>query len=176
MWWDWSGSYSSGGSYNLYVPAAAPGDTLLYLKDGSVLDVSDYWLEDGRIRYKTVDGVEGSFNVGQLDVPQTVNRNADRGIVFTLRAASVNNETAAPSDTLLYLKDGSVFDVTDFYLAKGRVEYKTVAGEESSFDIETLDLQQTVTQNADRGVAFTLEPAPEASPDAPPDSAAPPPD
>jgi hypothetical protein len=197
-WWQWawgcsdnsyySSPYSSG-SYNLYVPAAAAADTLLYLKDGTAYDVDDYWLADGQVHYKTVDGAEGLFDVDQLDMQRTVDTNADRGVTFTLSPAPANTNAPAPADTLLYLKDGTVYDASDYWLADGQVHYKAVDGAEGSFGVDQLDLERTVNVNANRGVTFVLQPAPapEVSPDAapptdtspettqPPDSAAPPP-
>jgi predicted heme/steroid binding protein len=146
---------------------------LIYLKDGTVYDVSDYWLADGQVHYKTVDGAEGAFGVDQLDLQQTVDKNADRGVTFSLQPAPGNSNAAAPTDTLIYLKDGTVYDVTDYWLANERVYYKTANGGEYSFDLEQLDLEKTVNVNADRGVTFVLQPAPapEAAPDATPNSA-----
>lgn len=62
------------------------GLTELYLKDGTVYRVSDYWLEDGKIHFRTSDGaVEHALDVDQLDLQTTVDVNTRRGLRFTLR-------------------------------------------------------------------------------------------
>lgn len=59
--------------------------TELYLKDGTVYRVSDYWLEDGKIHFRTSDGaVEHALDVDQLDLQTTVDVNTRRGLRFTL--------------------------------------------------------------------------------------------
>jgi len=58
----------------------------LYLKDGTVLDVTDYWLEDGKVHFRTREGsVEQVLSVDQLDLQTTVDVNTRRGLQFVLR-------------------------------------------------------------------------------------------
>ncbi|MGA8220941.1 MAG: hypothetical protein WB780_04745, partial [Candidatus Acidiferrales bacterium] len=56
----------------------------------------------------------------------------------------------------IYLKDGSSYGVTDYWLADGNLHYVTNYGGENSIPAEQLDLQRTVDENAGRGVNFTL--------------------
>ena len=60
--------------------------TELYLKDGTVYDVIDYWLEDGKIHFRTREGsVEQVLGVDELDLQTTVDVNTRRGFRFVLR-------------------------------------------------------------------------------------------
>ena len=62
------------------------------------------------------------------------------------------------SETLLYLKDGSVFAVASYTVADGVLHYVTSYAEKNDVLIDLLDLQKTIEANAARGVAFTLTP------------------
>jgi hypothetical protein len=68
---------------------------------------------------------------------------------------------------LLYLKDGAVFSVTDYWLADGRLHYTLGSGAEIAIDVDQLDLQRTVDENGSRSVPFTLKPGPTSSNPAP---------
>jgi hypothetical protein len=60
--------------------------TELYLKDGTVYEATDYWLEDGKIHFRTPDGyVEHVRNVEELDLQTTVDVATRRGLRFVLR-------------------------------------------------------------------------------------------
>lgn len=66
---------------------------------------------------------------------------------------------AAP-DTLIFLMDGTSYTVTDYWLAGYKLHYITSYGGQNSIDVNELDFQRTVDDNASRGVDFTLRPAP----------------
>ena len=73
-----------------------------------------------------------------------------------------NSENAAASipHTLIYLQDGTSYEVTDYWLSDNKLHYVTNYGGENSVDISRVDMQRTVDANAARGVEFTLHPAP----------------
>jgi hypothetical protein len=77
-------------------------------------------------------------------------------------------EPAPVVTTILVLKDGSTYSVTDYWLESGRLHYVTTYGGANDIPVEQLDLQRTVDENAQRGVTFTLRPAP--APQSPQDS------
>jgi len=82
------------------------------------------------------------------------------GPTTTLRSDEA--PTAAPKPTtVLYLRDGSSFAVTDYWLANGKLHYVTSYGGENTTDVSKLDLQKTVDENAKTGNAFSLKSAPE---------------
>lgn len=78
-------------------------------------------------------------------------------------SGSYDNSSAAPAtpSTLLYMKDGTSYAITDYWLDGGRLYYITSYGSENIVDLDLVDLQRTVDENAARGVNFTLRPAPE---------------
>jgi hypothetical protein len=73
--------------------------------------------------------------------------------------ASNSAPIAKPVTAVLYLKDGSSYAVTDYWLADGKIHYVTSYGGENSIDQSALDLQRTVNENASQGLTFTLRPA-----------------
>jgi hypothetical protein len=76
-----------------------------------------------------------------------------------LPAQEENNGGPSPDEYVLYLKDGSVYVVNDYWFADGKLVYSTTAGQES-VDMNRIDLQKTLDVNAKRGLVFTLRPAP----------------
>jgi hypothetical protein len=61
----------------------------LYLKDGTVYDVTDYWLVDNQIHFTTPEEgrrpVEQVINFDELDLQRTIDVNTERGFRFMLR-------------------------------------------------------------------------------------------
>jgi hypothetical protein len=60
----------------------------LYLKDGTVYNVADYWLVNDQIHCTTVEGattVEHVFNFEELNLQKTIDVNTARGFKFVLR-------------------------------------------------------------------------------------------
>jgi len=62
----------------------------LFLKDGTVFDVRDYWLVDGQIHFTTLDDrgtklVEQVRDFDDLNLQTTIDVNTERGFRFTLR-------------------------------------------------------------------------------------------
>lgn len=61
---------------------------------------------------------------------------------------------------ILFLKDGSAYSVRDYWVSGGQLHYVMLNGSESAFDVDRLDLQRTVDENAKSGVQFVLKPNP----------------
>jgi hypothetical protein len=78
------------------------------------------------------------------------------------RAVAGGQEAAPAPEVALFLKDGSVYAISDYWLAGGRLHYVTNYGGENALDVSQIDLQRTVDANARRGVSFILRPAPPA--------------
>jgi hypothetical protein len=62
----------------------------LYLKDGTVYNVIDYWLVDGEIHFTMLDesgtkSVEHVIDLDELDLQQTIDAATQRGFRFMLR-------------------------------------------------------------------------------------------
>jgi hypothetical protein len=71
--------------------AGEQDEAVLYLTDGTIYLISDYWLADNKIHYVTGDGAEHTIDLDQVDLQKTVNVNAKRGVTFTLRPAPADN-------------------------------------------------------------------------------------
>jgi hypothetical protein len=66
----------------------------LFLQDGTVLNVTDYWVVDGQLHFKLIETigqnpVEHSVPFEELDLQKTVDANTARGFRFVLRNAPV---------------------------------------------------------------------------------------
>jgi hypothetical protein len=71
----------------------------------------------------------------------------------------LNAEEASPKPSVpvvIYLRDGTSYGVTDYWLTAGRLNYLTSYGGENAIPVEMLNLQKTVDENAARGMVFTL--------------------
>ena len=72
---------------------------------------------------------------------------------------TANVAESAPS-VLLYLKDGTTVVAWDYWVADGKLHYTLRYGGESTLEMDDLDLQRTVDENAKRGIPFRLKPQP----------------
>jgi hypothetical protein len=57
---------------------------LLYLNDGSALEIMDYWVEGDTLYYVRDDGRRGSVLLGDVDVQRTTEADARLGFRFIL--------------------------------------------------------------------------------------------
>jgi hypothetical protein len=78
-------------------------------------------------------------------------------------APPANPPPESPSDdqrpvTLLQLRDGSMYGLTDYWVENAELHYKTTYGGQNSVSFERIDWEKTVKLNADRGVPFILSP------------------
>ena len=78
-----------------------------------------------------------------------------------------NNSGNSTSYVLLYLKDGTMFSVTDYWLAGGKLHYLLDNGAEIAINMDRLDLPSTLDENGSRGVRVRLRPGPTGSNPAP---------
>lgn len=67
---------------------------------------------------------------------------------------------AEQPDTLLQLRDGSMYGLTRYWLDGERLHYVTDYGGEDSVPIERIDFAKTAQLNASRGTRFNLEKRP----------------
>jgi hypothetical protein len=128
LFWNWGLAYNTVPFYSYYGPDnyAAPPSTYeypqysysygeerwdlpqLYLKDGTVLTVTDYWLIDDQLHYAILEqgkSVEHVIPFEQLDLQTTVNVASQRGFRFVLRNEPVeqylqHHPDAAPPPVL----------------------------------------------------------------------------
>jgi hypothetical protein len=113
----------------------------------------------------TSEAAEGSANVTSPDNPDSYllaapGTGGAAAAVDSADGTQVLRTDSAPQQTyvLLYLKDGSSFAVSDYWLADGKLHYVTSYGGDNAVDESRVDLQRTVNENAARGVDFTLKP------------------
>ena len=71
---------------------------VLFLKDGTVYAITDYWIADNKLHYITNYGGENSIPLDQLDMQRTVDVNAKRGINITLRPSPQSQQAATAPD------------------------------------------------------------------------------
>lgn len=74
--------------YPLYYGGQGRDYPELYLKDGTVLTVTDYWLVDDQLHFTMIEGdksVEQVIALDELDIETTVDVNTRRGFRFVLR-------------------------------------------------------------------------------------------
>jgi hypothetical protein len=65
---------------------------------------------------------------------------------------------------LLYTKDGTTIAASDYWIADGKLRYSVSYGGESVMDMNQIDPQRTVDENAKRGVGFSLKPKSDSQP------------
>ena len=71
-----------------------------------------------------------------------------------------NNTKREPPMTLLQLRDGSMYGLTEYWVEGDKLHYFTTYGGENSVPIQRIDFEETIRLNADRGVDFVLRPKP----------------
>jgi hypothetical protein len=73
-------------------PALAPNSgsltvpVLIYMKNGSVLTVRDYWMIDGDLHYILMSGAQRTVNLELVDLPRTNTENAKSGVKFIFKS------------------------------------------------------------------------------------------
>lgn len=103
LFWPWSLGYTTFSSPGptsyvsqvyenpVYVYGYEREDTpQLYLKDGTILNVTDYWVIDGQLHFTAVEQIgtkpaEHAIPFDELDLQKTVDANSARGFRFVLR-------------------------------------------------------------------------------------------
>jgi hypothetical protein len=74
--------------------------------------------------------------------------------------AVTGNVAASTPTVLIYQKDGTMYAASDYWIAGGKLHYLVNYGGESTVEMDQVDWQRTVDENAKRGVQFTLKPNP----------------
>ncbi len=77
-------------SGNLAVPV------LIYMKNGSILTVRDYWMIDGELHYILMSGVQRTVNLELVDLPRTNTENAKSGVKFIFKSEPSITAPAQP--------------------------------------------------------------------------------
>ncbi len=150
--WGWPGYWGLGWGYPGWVYPYGDGYGPYGSDDSWVWDNSDagnYSDYTGN----TANDYDSSLNSG---APSDTGQGAQD-------SAQPNPATATDPEstpTLLYLKDGTTYQVSSYWSSGNTLHYVTTQGRESSVDVDQIDLQRTVDENAKRGIRFPLKPKP----------------
>jgi hypothetical protein len=88
------------------------------------------------------------------------NAHAQEGIELQESGSPADDGGIAFNPVIFYLRDGTGYGATDYWLADGILHFVTTYGTEKSVGLDQLDVQRTVDENAARGVFITLGPSP----------------
>ena len=161
LWYDpfWYGSWGWPGYYDAYPLYAPPSGPVTY--------PPPYGPGDDNSSGANSDQSQ-SYAAPQSDVAPQMYSNPGSGSDVTpdLGPDTGNVAESAPT-VLLYTKDGTTFPASDYWVADGKLHYRITYGGENVLEINQLDLQRTVDENAKRGIRFTLKPQPVPSTPAP---------
>jgi hypothetical protein len=98
------------------------------------------------------------------DMDQGYGPESNPGLSSALPVMDNDSQTVAGNQVtvpvILYLKDGSAYSVRDYWVSDGQLHYVMLNGSASAFDVDRLDVQRTVDENAKSGVQFVLKPNP----------------
>jgi hypothetical protein len=89
-YWGWAWGYDCY-AFPVYVSGGGNRELpQLYLKDGTVYNVTDYWLVDNKLHFTTIDEsgtkwVQHTIDFSQLDLQKTTDVSKQRGFNFVLR-------------------------------------------------------------------------------------------
>ena len=139
--WGGFGAYDGFGGYGYYdddYGITAPNPTYQVFSGGADSGPDDSGAQGG----------DDNANVTYQNSPQ------DMGVA---------SDESAPSDEqplVLYLKDGSSYAVSRYWVQDGKLHYVTTYGGENTVALDQMNLQKTVDENAALGHAFTLTPGP----------------
>jgi hypothetical protein len=129
-----------------------------YYGGGTGMGYGNGYSGDGSDMNFQVNGTEPSAGGEDMASPE-----GNSGEWQSAPDSSSQGSVAAPQPyVVVFLRDGSSYAVSDYWLAGGKLHYVTSYGGENSVDANKLDLQRTVNENAAHGVTFTLRPAPDA--------------
>jgi hypothetical protein len=74
---------------------ADQNETVIFLKDGGVDLVTDYWVADGKLHYVNGGG-QNTIPLDDIDIQKTVDVNSSRGLTVTLRPKPGGADNGAP--------------------------------------------------------------------------------
>jgi len=69
---------------------------MIYLKNGAVLTVRDYWMIDGELHYLLMSGTQRTVNLESVDLPRTNTENAKSGVRFIFKSEPSVPASAQP--------------------------------------------------------------------------------
>jgi hypothetical protein len=123
--------------------------------------------------YSISYGDNGNYSSSDNGPVDNNSGNYDAGPVAPDNSGGIAEPQGSPNDNpvsgdvsssrptvLLYLKDGTTYAASDYWLQDGVLHYMVNYGGENTLNMDELDLQRTVNENARRGINFSLHPNP----------------
>lgn len=83
------------------------------------------------------------------------------------RSSSGATSSSVAVPVLIYMKNGKILTVRDYWMVDGELHYILMSGVQNAVDLEQIDLARTNTENAKSGVKFIFKSEPNAEPPAP---------
>jgi len=111
--------------------------------------------------------LEGLVTSGQQDVYSVADDTLvaeDLGAIADIAATESAEPNPDQEITMLVLKEGISFAVTDYWVENGKLGYLTTYGRQNIIYLAQVDLDQTVKLNSLRGVPFVLRARPASTP------------
>ena len=108
-------------------------------------------------------GVDSTGANAEASVAASADSSANAASPAVAEAAPAANAAAPDAVSqlfILYMKDGSSYAVSDYWLGGGKLHYVTSYGGENTVDLAQLDVQKTVDVNAAAGRKFSLRSGP----------------
>ena len=103
----------------------------------------------------------GTITSDNNSVAANENDNVEPPADYSSNTNPITGNVAASTPTaLIYLKDGTTYAASDYWLQGGQLHYTVNYGGESTLSMDEVDLQRTVDENARRGIHFSLKPNP----------------
>jgi len=111
----------------------------------------------------------GNAPTGSIDAPLPASPVQSDGSHTNSPSFGTGNEAEdsakrQPPVTLLQLRDGSMYGLTEYWVDGDKLHYFTTYRGEGSVPIQGIDFEKTAELNLDRGVDFVLRPKPAAPP------------
>ena len=111
----------------------------------------------------------GNAPTGSMDAPLPASPVQSDGSHTNSPSFGTGNEAEdsakrQPPVTLLQLRDGSMYGLTEYWVDGDKLHYFTTYRGEGSVPIQGIDFEKTAELNLDRGVDFVLRPKPAAPP------------
>jgi hypothetical protein len=123
--------------------------------DGDSLDQGNDVKSQGPMQPE-MSAIPPTANPSDEDTPEE-NSSVRPGAML---GAGTEQEALSKGVLLLVLNNGTSHAVVDYWVADGYLEYISPDGTRSHIPLEALDLQNTVIQNAPRGLRFVLRSTP----------------
>ncbi len=176
--WGWPGYWGLGWDYPGYYPYWDG------YYDGPYSDNSWIWDDNNASNYSDYTGYtnndQSSLDSGpsnqapdfnQYDFSQPSNSGASQRVSPETTVTAASDPEYLP--TVVYMKDGTKYEITSYWSSGNTLHYVNGQGGVSTVDVNQIDLQRTIDENAKHGVRFWVRPQPAAAAPAPAAQAAP---